>query len=96
MSMALTVPAAFDSAEASPSRSIVMQNGQFVATVPAPVSSAWRVRSALIRVPRVSSIHIRPPPAPQQKLFLPLRSISTSSSPATDPSTSRGWATTSL
>ncbi len=30
-----------------------------------------RVRSALIRVPRVSSIHIRPPPAPQQNVFLP-------------------------
>ena len=53
-----------------------MQNGQAVATVSAPVSSAWRVRSALIRVPRVSSIHIRPPPAPQQNLFLPRRSIS--------------------
>ena len=53
-----------------------MQNGQAVATVEAPVSSTWRVRSTLIRVPRVSSIHIRPPPAPQQNVSLPLLAIS--------------------
>jgi len=84
------------SASARPSFIITMQNGQLVATVAAPVSSAWRVRSALIRVPRVSSIHIRPPPAPQQNEFLPFFSISRSSSPGTAPRTSRGAATTPL
>ena len=72
-----------------------MQNGQAVATVVAPVSSTWRVRSALIRVPRVSSIHIRPPPAPQQNVFSSDFSISTISAPAA-PSTSRGAIVTPL
>ena len=74
---------------------MTMQNGHAVATVSAPVSSTWRVRSALIRVPRVSSIHIRPPPAPQQNVFLPDFSISVIETPAA-PSTSRGAATTLL
>ena len=73
-----------------------MQNGHAVASVSAPVSSTWRVRSALMRVPRVSSIHIRPPPAPQQNVCLPRFSISRSSTPGTAPSTSRGAATTPL
>jgi hypothetical protein len=99
MSRALTTPApgsALDCASLSPSRIITMQYGHAVATVEAPVSSAWRVRSALIRVPRVSSIHIRPPPAPQQNVFRPLLSISRSSSPGTAPRTSRGAAMTEL
>jgi hypothetical protein len=74
---------------------MTMQNGQAVATVSAPVSSAWRVRSALIRVPRVSSIHIRPPPAPQQNAWRPERAISTIGTPAAS-STSSGAATTPL
>jgi hypothetical protein len=49
-----------------------------------------------MRVPLVSSIHIRPPPAPQQNVFLPDFSISRSSSPSTAPSTSRGAAMTPL
>ena len=78
-----------------PSDSITMQNGQAVATVSAPVSSTWRVRSALMRVPRSSSIHMRPPPAPQQNVLRPDFSISVTETPAA-PSTSRGAATTPL
>ena len=63
---AVVTPPVFDSSAARPSFSIVMQNGHAVATVDAPVASACAVREALIRVPRVSSIHMRPPPAPQQ------------------------------
>ena len=74
---------------------MTMQNGQAVATVAAPVSSTCRVRSSLIRVPRVSSIHIRPPPAPQQNVSLPLLGISVSDTPAA-PSTERGAATMPL
>ena len=73
-----------------------MQNGQAVATVDAPVSSTWSVRAALTRVPRVSSIHIRPPPAPQQNVCRPLFSISRSSTPGIEPRTSRGSAMTPL
>ena len=47
---------------------MTMQNGQAVARVSAPVAMTSLVRSALMRVPRVSSIHIRPPPAPQQNV----------------------------
>ena len=67
------------------------KNGHDVATVAAPVSSTWRVRSALIRVPRFSSIHMWPPPAPQQNVSLPDFSISVIDTPAA-PSTSRGAA----
>ena len=72
-----------------------MQNGQAVATVDAPVSRTWRVRAALMRVPRVSSIHIRPPPRRSRTsaaavLHLP------SSTPGIAPSTSRGAAITPL
>jgi len=88
-----TVPASEDAFR--PSVSIVMQNGHAVATVSAPVSRAWRVRSTLMRVPRVSSIHMRPPPAPQQNVFLPDFSISVIDTPAA-PSTSRGAAMTLL
>jgi hypothetical protein len=73
-----------------------MQNGHSTATTWAPVSSAWRVRSSLIRVPRVSSIHMRPPPAPQQNVCLPLRSISRISTPGIAPTTFRGSATIPL
>jgi hypothetical protein len=65
------------------------QNGHAVATASAPVSSAWRVRSELILTPRFSSIHIRPPPAPQQNVWRPDFSISRTSTPGTAASTSR-------
>ena len=74
---------------------MTMQNGQAVATASAPVSMTSRARSALIRVPRVSSIHIRPPPAPQQNVWRPDRSISVIATPAA-PSTSRGAEMTPL
>ena len=70
-----------------------MQNGQATASVSAPVSTAWRTRSSLIGEPR-SSIHMCAPPAPQQKVRLPCRAISTGS--PTDATSSRGSAATSL
>ena len=79
------------SAAARPSLIMTMQNGHEVATVSAPVARTWRVRSSLIRVPRVSSIHIRPPPAPQQNVVLPDFSISVIETPAA-PGPSRGGA----
>ena len=45
--------------------------------------SASPVRATLILVPSVSSIHISPPPAPQQKLRLLRRSISSGLVPET-------------
>ena len=51
----------------SPSDSITRQNGQPTAIWSAPVATASLVRLTLIRSPSFSSIHIRPPPAPQQK-----------------------------
>ena len=61
-----------------------------------PDVPACAVRDSLMRVPRVSSIHMRPPPAPQQNVFRPRLSISRSSRPAMDPRTSRGWSTIPL
>ena len=55
---------------------ITRQYGQPVATTPAPVAKASRARSTLTRWPSASSIHMRAPPAPQQELDLPERSIS--------------------
>ena len=54
---------------------MTVQNGQATASVSAPVSAASRTRSSLIGLPR-SSIHMCAPPAPQQNVRLPLRSIS--------------------
>ena len=67
-----------------------MQNGHSVTTAEAPVASACRVRSSLMRVPRRSSIHIRPPPAPQQKDARSRCSISRSSMTGSCRRTSRG------
>jgi hypothetical protein len=64
-----------------PSDSITRQNGQPTAIWSAPVATASRVRFSLIRDPMVSSIHIRAPPAPQQKDRSPERSISTYEAP---------------
>ena len=64
-------------AAVSPSESITRQNGQPTAIWSAPVATASLVRFTLIRSPMVSSIHIRAPPAPQQKDRSELRGIST-------------------
>ena len=72
---------------------MIVQNGQATASVEAPVSAASRARSSLIWLPR-SSIHMCPPPAPQQNVRLPLRAIS--SGLPTRETISRGAAITSL
>ena len=74
----------------SPSESITRQKGQPTAIWSAPVPIASMVRLSLIRSPMVSSIHMRPPPAPQQKDRSELRSISTTSAPGSTWSSSRG------
>src|SRR6185312_6096068 len=50
----------------TPSRSMMVQKGQAVATVSAPEAMISSVLLWFTRVPIFSSIHIRPPPAPQQ------------------------------
>ncbi len=77
----------------TPSSSITVQNGHATASVSAPVATASRTRFSLIGLPR-SSIHMWAPPAPQQNVCLPLRSISTGSPTAA--TSSRGGASTSL
>src|SRR4051812_50117944 len=47
--------------------SITRQNGQAVDTMSGFTDSASSTRSLLMRLPIRSSIHIRAPPAPQQK-----------------------------
>src|SRR2546428_13357905 len=56
---------------AIPSVIMFKQNGQAVASERAPVSSASRARIQETRCAGDSSNHIRPPPAPQQKVFFP-------------------------
>ena len=51
----------------TPSLSMIRQNGQRDGDRQAPVASASSMRSMLIRLPIRSSIHMRAPPAPQQK-----------------------------
>ena len=53
-----------------------------------PIASVARV--VLMRVPIDSSIHMRAPPAPQQKDFSRLRGISATVTPGRAPSSSRG------
>ncbi len=72
---------------------MIVQYGQATASVSAPVSAASRTRSSLIAPPR-SSIHMCAPPAPQQNVRRPLRSISTGCPTAA--TSSRGSASTSL
>ena len=67
------------------------QNGQPVAIFSAPVDRASSTRSRLIRRPIFSSIHIRAPPAPQQKERSACRGISVSVAPAA-PTSARGSA----
>ena len=59
-----------------PSVIITLQKGQAVAMMSALVSRASPVRRSLMRGDS-SSIHMRPPPAPQQKLFSEWLAIST-------------------
>ena len=73
-----------------PSESITRQNGQPTAIWSAPVPTASLVRVSLIRVPMVSSIHMRAPPAPQQKDRSELRGISTNVLSGITLSSSRG------
>jgi hypothetical protein len=63
--------------DVTPSVIIVMQNGHAVAIASAPVASSSSVRSTLMRFPVSSSIHMRPPPAPQHSPRLLLRLGST-------------------
>ena len=58
-----------------------MQKGQAVATVSTPLAMISSTRLWLTRVPVFSSIHMRPPPAPQQKPFSRLRGSSTRALP---------------
>ena len=67
-----------------------MQNGQAVPTMSGSRPSASSTRSTLICLPIRSSIHIRAPPAPQQKPRSLQRCISLLASPGTEASTSRG------
>ncbi len=60
---------------------MTMQNGQDTPTEPVPASAISFIRVWLIREPSFSSIHIRPPPAPQHRPCSRERSSSLSSSP---------------
>ena len=73
-----------------PSESITRQNGQPTAIWSAPVATASAVRVSLMREPIVSSIHMRAPPAPQQKDRSELRGISTNLVSGSTLSSSRG------
>ena len=75
-----------------PSLSMTRQKGQPTAIRSAPVAMASSVRLRLIREPSCSSIHMRAPPAPQQKDFSLVRSISLSSTPGRAEMSSRGGA----
>ena len=66
------------------------QNGQPVAILSAPVATASTVRFTLMREPMLSSIHMRAPPAPQQKEVSLLRGISVNVAPGMISSSSRG------
>src|ERR1019366_7169389 len=80
-----------------PSVSIVMQNGQALATVFAPVSRSCSVRFTFTRSLFCSSIHICAPPAPQQSpRCLVQYSGSTSSTPGIRRRISRGGSYTPL
>ena len=74
---------------ATPSESMVVQNGQAVAITCAPVPMASRDRSTAMRVPIDSSMNAFAPPPPQQKAVSRLRGISTVVAPVAS-SSSRG------
>ncbi len=67
-----------------------MQNGQAVETMSGSSASASSVRSTLIDLPIFSSIHMRAPPAPQQKPRSLQRGISWLLSPLMASRISRG------
>ncbi len=79
-----------------PSLSMTRQKGQPTAIWSAPVPTASLVRFRLMRSPMFSSIHMRAPPAPQQKERSLLRSISANSAPGMIWSSSRGGSYTWL
>lgn len=74
----------------NPSSNMVMQYGQLTQMVSGFSSSASLTLVRLIRSPMCSSIHIRPPPAPQQKELFRLRSISAGACPVAASITFRG------
>src|SRR5699024_6056666 len=67
-----------------PSLNIVRQNGQALEIIVGSTYISWYVRATFTRAPVVSSVHMRPPPAPQHIPFSLLRFISTSSRPGID------------
>src|SRR5699024_10794034 len=79
-----------------PSLNIVRQNGHALEIMDDSVSIACSVRATLMRLPVVSSAHIRPPPAPQHMPFSRERVISTRSSPGIDRKISLGGSYTPL
>src|SRR6266705_679728 len=81
---------------AMPSVIMFKQNGQAVATVRAPVASASCERKWETRCDGASSNHIRPPPAPQQKVFFPQRGISRYCASLVAPTTARVASTSPL
>ncbi|CAM5340690.1 hypothetical protein SALBM311S_09660 [Streptomyces alboniger] len=70
--------------------SMTRQNGQAVETMSGFSDSASSTRSLLMRLPIRSSIHIRAPPAPQQKPRSLCRCISSLRRPGTPAMISRG------
>src|SRR5699024_5067012 len=64
-----------------PSLNIVRQNGQALEIIVGSVSNNCSVRATLIRFPVVSSVHIKPPPAPQHIPLSLFRSGSTNVNP---------------
>src|SRR5699024_11302411 len=56
-----------------PSLNIVRQNGQALEIIVGSTSIACSVRATFTRAPVVSSVHMRPPPAPQHIPFSLLR-----------------------
>ena len=93
-SVSLASPELFLALTASPS--MTMQYGQPVEIVSGLVPSASLIRSVLIRFPIRSSIHIRAPPAPQQKPRFLHRCISWACTPGTFSMISRGGVNTLL
>ena len=81
-------PELFFALTASPS--ITRQYGQAVEIVSGDSARASSMRSVLIRLPMRSSIHIRAPPAPQQKPRDLHRCISVACTPGTASRISRG------
>ncbi|GFJ79822.1 hypothetical protein Phou_040020 [Phytohabitans houttuyneae] len=75
---------------------MVWQKGQPTAIVLAPVASASSTRSTLMRLPIRSSIHMRAPPAPQQKDRSWFRGISVTPLALALARTSRGGVKTRL